>query len=200
MEYLPLVNSRGEYVGKASRSQCHGNPDLIHPVVHLHIMNSAHEIFLQKRSLNKDLFPGFWDSSVGGHIGFGEEVRQALIRESKEEVGVDAGEARFLYKYIMKNQYESEYVYSFLLHWDGPLQINSKELAEGKFFSKDEIQRKLGTSFFTLEKTIIHGDGFFFRPASLWDAPPQIISKADDLLTPNFEEEFRRLITIEGIF
>jgi len=149
MEYLPLVNSRGEPVGKAPRTECHGNPDLIHPVVHLHIFNSEHKLFLQKRSLTKDLFPGFWDSSVGGHIGFGEEVREALARESKEEVGIDAAQALFLYSYIMKNQYESEYIYSYLLNWDGPIRINLTELAEGRFFSKKEIQERLGTAFFT---------------------------------------------------
>ncbi|MBN1797434.1 MAG: hypothetical protein JW822_02585 [Spirochaetales bacterium] len=59
MEYLPLINSQGEIIGKATRSQCHGNPDLIHPVVHLLILNSEHNLFLQKRSPAKDLFPNF---------------------------------------------------------------------------------------------------------------------------------------------
>ena len=179
MEHLPLVNSNGDPIGKVSRDVCHGNPELIHPVVHLHIINSDHKLFLQKRSLTKDLFPGFWDTAVGGHIGFGEEVREALIRESNEELGIDARQARFLYSYIMKNQYESEYVYSYLLHWDEQIHINVNEIAEGRFFSKKEIQERLGKACLTCART---------------DTP------AADMFTPNFEEEFRRLIKVEGVF
>lgn len=149
MEYLPIVNTNGEPIGKASRDECHGNPNLMHPVVHLHVFNSVHKLFLQKRSPTKDLFPGFWDSSVGGHIGVGEDVKQALARESNEELGLYTEKARFLYSYIMKNKYECEYVYSYLLVWNGPIQINQKELSQGRFFSKNDIQIQLGKAFFT---------------------------------------------------
>ncbi len=148
-EYLPLVDAAGRPVGGALRSQCHGNPSLIHPVVHLHVCNSAHKLFLQKRADQKDLFPGFWDTAVGGHVGFSEEIKDALQREAREELGIDAGAAKFLYSYVMRNKFESEFVYTYLLSWNTKLRINREEISEGKFFTKTEITKKLGTGFFT---------------------------------------------------
>jgi isopentenyldiphosphate isomerase len=148
-EYLPLVDARGRVYGQALRSECHGNPKMIHPVVHLHVFNSKQRLFLQKRSPNKDLFPGFWDTSVGGHIGINENAEQALQREAKEELGIDAGQARFLYSYLMCNTYESEYVYTYLIYWDKKFSINDYEISEARFFSRRQIEKKLGISFFT---------------------------------------------------
>ena len=87
-EWFPLVNEAGETIGKASRAECHSGSKLLHPVVHLHIFNRAGELYLQKRSLNKDIQPGKWDTSVGGHVDYGENVEDALLREAREELGI----------------------------------------------------------------------------------------------------------------
>ena len=68
-EWLPIVDEKGEVTGQAPRSICHSGSKLLHPVVHLHITNDRHELFLQKRSMKKDLLPGMWDTAVVGHIG-----------------------------------------------------------------------------------------------------------------------------------
>ncbi|MBL7972789.1 MAG: septation protein IspZ, partial [Prolixibacteraceae bacterium] len=59
-EWLPLVNERGEITGKAPRSLCHRGEKLLHPVVHLHVLNNQKHIYLQKRPLNKLVQPGKW--------------------------------------------------------------------------------------------------------------------------------------------
>ena len=84
-EWLPIVDEKGEVTGQAPRSICHSGSKLLHPVVHLHITNDRHELFLQKRSMKKDLLPGMWDTAVGGHIGVNEKVEDALKREASEE-------------------------------------------------------------------------------------------------------------------
>ena len=38
-EWLPIVNEKGEVVGKATRRSCHSGSMLLHPVVHLHLIN-----------------------------------------------------------------------------------------------------------------------------------------------------------------
>ena len=70
-EVFPLVNEDGTIIGKATRSFCHSGSKALHPVVHLHILNDRGEIYLQKRSMKKDIQPGKWDTAVGGHIDFG---------------------------------------------------------------------------------------------------------------------------------
>ena len=52
-EWFDLVTPKGEVVGKAPRSVVHGNPDLLHSVVHVHIINKEGLLYLQKRAVNK---------------------------------------------------------------------------------------------------------------------------------------------------
>ncbi len=149
IEYLPLVDEAGNVIGKASRTECHGNPALIHPVVHLHVFGSGGRLLLQRRSAGKDLLPGFWDTAVGGHIAFGEDTRRALERETREELGISAEKAEFCHKYLWRTRVESEFVSTFILESDGPFKINPREVAEVLFFSRGEILEKTGEEFFT---------------------------------------------------
>ena len=68
-EWFPLVNEEGETIGKATRKECHSGSKLLHPVIHLHIFNKDGDLYLQKRSMNKDIQPGKWDTAVGEGIG-----------------------------------------------------------------------------------------------------------------------------------
>ena len=52
-EIFPIVNSEGEVIGSATRSECHAKTFILHPVVHLHIFNSKCELYLQKRVMTK---------------------------------------------------------------------------------------------------------------------------------------------------
>ena len=69
-EWLPIVNEKGEVVGKATRRSCHSGSMLLHPVVHLHLINGQGDIYLQKRSMKKNFLPGMWDTAVGGHVAW----------------------------------------------------------------------------------------------------------------------------------
>jgi isopentenyldiphosphate isomerase len=149
IEYLPLVDEKGNVMGKAARSECHGNPALIHPVVHLHVFGSDGRLLLQHRSAEKDLLPGYWDTAVGGHIAFGEETLQALEREAQEELGIAPHTARFLYQYLWRTKIESEFVSTFSLQSDGPFRIDPREVSEVRLFSRQEISGKMGEEFFT---------------------------------------------------
>ena len=88
-EILEIVNSAGEVVGSALRSEVHGNPSMMHRVVHVLVVNTRGGILLQKRSSHKDVAPGKWDTSVGGHVGAGEDIFSSSVREMYEELGIE---------------------------------------------------------------------------------------------------------------
>lgn len=137
-----MVNNQDQIIGEARRSEVHGNPGLIHRVSHVLVFNSRGELYLQKRSLTKDVQPGKWDTSVGGHLDKGESYLEAAKREMKEEIGIETDDIQFLYKYLHSNQYESEYVSTFHCLWDGVIMVNEDEIAEGKFWTLDEIMQQ----------------------------------------------------------
>ncbi|MBN1608436.1 MAG: NUDIX domain-containing protein [Polyangiaceae bacterium] len=150
-ELFPIVDEQGQVIGSAPRGQVHGNPKLLHPVVHCLVTNSRGELLLQRRCLDKDIQPGRWDTSVGGHVAFGESIEHALRREMKEEVGLELEETNltFLYRYVHTNPVESELVYTFSYVSEGPFVRQVEEIDELRFFGREELDRALGTGMFT---------------------------------------------------
>ncbi len=138
-EIFDVVNDADEVVGRASREQVHGNPELTHRVAHVLVFNSAGSLFLQLRSPTKDVQPNRWDTSVGGHVDAGETYEQAARREMREELGIDDAEIEPLYRYLHRNEYESEMVATFRAVWDGAVRIDRSEITEGRFWSLAEI-------------------------------------------------------------
>lgn len=148
-EIFEIVDENDRVIGKALRSECHGNPALIHRVAHVLVFNSRREVLLQKRSCYKDIQPGRWDTSVGGHLMPGESYWEAARRESFEEIGLVDPELKFLYFSGIRNSIESENVGTFYTIFDGPFEFNPKEIDELKFWDASQIQSQIGKEVFT---------------------------------------------------
>ncbi len=148
-EWFPLVNEAGETIGKATRKECHSGSKLLHPVVHLHIFNDQGELYLQKRSIHKDIQPGKWDTAVGGHVDYGEKVEDALRREVREELGVTDFMPKFAMRYVFESVVEKELVNTFTTCYNGPFAPDPVELDGGRFWSLSEIESNLGKGVFT---------------------------------------------------
>jgi isopentenyldiphosphate isomerase len=166
-EQLDIIDSEDRVIGQAPRAEVHGNPALLHRVVHVLVFDRKGRIFLQKRSRNKDVQPGKWDSSVGGHVDAGESREYAVLRELAEELGIPgdgraAPELKFLHSYIHGNECESEMVTTWITLWEGPFYLQESEISDGRFWEPVEID---------LRRTSESGSGPF---------------------TPNFLDELRR--------
>lgn len=157
-EKFPLVDEEGRVIGSATRGECHNGSRLLHPVVHLHVFNSAGDIYLQKRPEWKDIQPRKWDTAVGGHMDYGETPEQALRREVNEELGITDFVPEFVDKYVFDSKRERELVYVNRTTYDGPVRPSAEELDGGRFWTMQEIKEAMGK----------------------------------EILTPNFESEFKR--------
>ena len=148
-ELLPVVTPEGTVVGKATRGECHdGRSMLLHPVVHLHVFNPQGEVYLQHRPAWKSIQPNRWDTAVGGHIDLDETPTEALLRETREEIGLTDFTPRFLCRYVHESECERELVYVYTTTTDAPL-TPSEELDGGRFFSISELQQHMGQCYFT---------------------------------------------------
>lgn len=148
-EILPIVEPSGEVIGRALREYCHGGSKVLHPVVHLHIIRRDGSLYLQKRSLKKDLLPGYWDTAVGGHVTYGESVIETLYRESQEELGMMEFHPMWLQSYIWESDAERELVSVFATVGNFSPVPDGDEVEEGRFWDMNEIEKCLSDSLFT---------------------------------------------------
>lgn len=149
-ETLPVVDANGVVEARAARSHCHA-AGLLHPVVHLEIVDRYSRIFLQHRSPNKETFPGRWDVAVGGHVSYGEFFQEALIREAGEEIGFYDFNPQFLDSYIVEQDGERELVALYVAVGSYDLHPDNYEVSEGRYWTLEEIDSKLGKDIFTPE-------------------------------------------------
>ncbi len=138
-EIFDIVNERDEVIGRLPRSQVH-REKLKHRAVHVLVFNARGEIFLQKRSMAKDCFPGTWDSSASGHLDSGEDYDACAVRELREEIGlvIAAAPAR-LFKIAACAETGEEFCWVYRLQSEGPFVLHPEEIERGDWFTPARV-------------------------------------------------------------
>jgi len=148
-EWLDVVDEQGNVFDTARRRELHSNPNMIHRAVHIIVTNPEGHIFLQKRAETKDIQPGKWDTSVGGHLAIGEDFNDAAKRELYEELGISGVPLEKLYSYLWKSDVETESVRTFLCTYAGEFRLDADEIETGRYWTNEEIRSNLGKGEFT---------------------------------------------------
>lgn len=148
-EMVPVVDPTGVVTGIIPRQEAHSGSRLLHPVVHLHILDHFGKILLQKRSMNKHFLPGMWDSAVGGHVSFGESIEEALFRETREELGLTDYNPVFIDSYVYESSRERELVAVFATVGDFMFNPDRDEVEKVKWWSDNEIRASIGKGMIT---------------------------------------------------
>lgn len=145
---LDIVNEKDEVIGQDTRENIHKN-GLLHREVSAWVFNSRGKVILQKRSMNKKSHPGLWSLSVSGHVESGDSYIISVIRELKEELGLEVKENELieLNKSLVdgnlvndknNNRFSVRYAYKFDGDING-LTIQKEELDEIKWWNIDEL-------------------------------------------------------------
>ena len=138
-EIFDVVDSENKIIGQASRYEVHRNA-LMHRSAHILVFNHKGNLFLQKRSMNKDESPGLWDSSAAGHVASGEDYLFCAKRELEEELSV-SNEPLDQIMYIPaqpKTLWEHVHVYRCVT--GSKIKINEYEVSEGRFWGISEVK------------------------------------------------------------
>lgn len=140
-EFFDIYDEQGNHAGIAPRSECHGNPALIHCTAHVVVKHpETGALLLQKRRMDKDIQPGKWDTAVGGHLDCGESFLIAAVRELAEELGVtEKVELRHLFDSKIRNEIESENTRVFGVELAGPFAFQASEIDTVRFFTASEL-------------------------------------------------------------
>ena len=155
MELFDIIDENGDPTGQTvERSIAHAE-GIPHRTAHIWIIrrgNEKTEILLQKRSRNKDSFPGKFDTSSAGHIQAGDEPMESALRELEEELGIHAESAdlQFAGKFpisfareIHGKIFRDEEI-AFVYIYDHPVEIDHLTL------QKEEVEE---VQWFDLEET-----------------------------------------------
>ena len=148
-EWFPVVESSGLVIGRSTRDYCHGGAKPLHPVVHVHIIDRMSRIYLQKRSMQKEIQPGKWDTAVGGHVSYGEVILEAVYRESSEELGLVDFHPIHILTYEFESSVEKEMVNVFAAVGSYELTPDLDEVDEGRWWDIADIDATLGKGVFT---------------------------------------------------
>lgn len=154
MEIFDIVDELGRPTGKTvERSTAH-RLGIRHRTAHIWVIrqrDGKYECLLQKRSLDKDSFPGQYDTSSAGHIHAGDEVITSALREMEEELGIKAEKKDLksagsfdikVDKFFHREEFHDRET-AFVFVYDKPININDlqlqkEEVDEVRWFSIEE--------------------------------------------------------------
>jgi isopentenyl-diphosphate Delta-isomerase len=138
-EIFDIVNERDEVIGQLPRGEVH-RQGLRHRAVHLMVFDRRGNVFLQKRSMKKDCFPGAWDSSAAGHLDCGETYDACVFREAREELGLHLAA---LPEKIMRIEAcpgtGMEFVWVYRCVTEGPFVLHPEEIDTGGWFAPEHL-------------------------------------------------------------
>jgi isopentenyl-diphosphate Delta-isomerase len=142
-EIFDIVNERDEVIGRRPRREVHRDGHK-HRAIHVLVFDSGGRVFLQKRSMSKDTFPGAWDSSASGHLDTGEDYDACAVRELREEIGlnVSAPPTR-LFKIAACAETGQEFVWVYRLESNGPFVLHPEEIETGEWLSPREVAERI---------------------------------------------------------
>lgn len=156
-EFLDVLNKNGEYTNEiVSRDECHLKGLWHKAVVVFIISDDDKKVLLQQRSSNKKLWPNLWDITAGGHVLSGEFGYEAVLREVKEEIGVELNKNDLTFigattsenvKDSIINRHYNEY---YIVHKNidvKDITLQQEEVQNIKWFDKDEIIKRINNNY-----------------------------------------------------
>ena len=111
-----------------------------HMVCEAVIQHAEGDYLLMQRSLEKDIYPGAWEIGAGGSALKGENKLEAVLREVREETGIDTGEFKEIYRVIHEER--QVIYYGYLLKTDyakNAIKLQEGETIDYKWLTKEEF-------------------------------------------------------------
>lgn len=146
-EMLDIVDEADEVVAQATREAVHaGNHP--HRATHMVLQNTCGEVFVQLRSLSKDMHPGLWDTSAAGHVDAGESYIDCAVRELFEELGlqVEADRLQEFMRVAPSHENGYEFVRVYWVKSDDPITLEAAEIDDGRWVSAAELDSWMAES------------------------------------------------------
>lgn len=137
-ERVQIVDRDNRPSGAATRREMRRR-GLIYRATYILVLNGAGELFLQRRSLAKDMYPGYFDPVAGGVVLEGEDYDASARRELAEELGVGAAELATLFDFYYQDAHNKLWGRAYECRHEGPFVLQASEIDEGFFCAPAEV-------------------------------------------------------------
>ncbi|MEO6030131.1 MAG: NUDIX domain-containing protein [Candidatus Binatia bacterium] len=139
-ELVDVVDEADRVLRRATRAEMRRD-NLLHRAVYILVRGSYSDLFVHRRTITKDVYPGYWDVTVGGVVGAGEDYDTAARRELAEEIGVECDSVEPLFAVRYQDASTQLIGRAYLARHDGPLRLQVEEIAYGSFVTLAEAER-----------------------------------------------------------
>ncbi len=139
-ELIDVVDTEDRVVRQASRAEMR-RANLLHRAVYILVRNSRGELFVHQRTASKDVYPSYWDVTVGGVVAAGEDYEPAARREIAEEIGASCDTLIPLFEVRYRDASTQLIGKAFLARYDGPVVLQQEEIASGNFVTLAVAER-----------------------------------------------------------
>jgi isopentenyl-diphosphate delta-isomerase type 1 len=143
-ELLPVVDEQDRVVRLATRREIH-TEGLLHRAVHVVLHDGMGRVLLQQRSASKDHLPGWWDVSVGGHVGPGEDYDEAAVREIEEEMGIVGAEPLWIARQEPSELTGWEFIHVFMFQAAGVVRPDPDEISNIAWVTGGEYHERMAS-------------------------------------------------------
>ncbi|MGE4401902.1 MAG: NUDIX hydrolase YfcD [Desulfobulbus sp.] len=138
-EIVAIVDEENQPIGAVTRKIMR-QQRLIHRASYILVFNTAGELFIQKRTLTKDIYPGYWDLAAGGVVLEGESYEESAKRELREELGVSGAKLRPLFDQYYEDADNRVWGRIFACTSNGPFTLQEEEIDYGRFINLGKIE------------------------------------------------------------
>jgi len=147
-ELVQIVDRNNNPIGVEPRRVMRAN-GLTHRASYIFVFNSRDELFIQKRTSSKDIYPGYWDVAAGGVMLAGETDNDSARRELAEELGITVPNIEYLFHHYHETGNNKVWGAIYRCRHDGPFKLQAEEVEYGEFVSVDDVLRRTYSEDFT---------------------------------------------------
>ncbi len=152
-EIVAIVDEHNHVIGSAPQREMRARR-LPHRSTYIFVFNSQGELFVQKRTMTKDIYPGYYDPCTGGVVLHGESYELSAIRELEEEVGIRDVSLTWHFNVYFENDHVRVWGGVFSCVYDGAMVLQAEEVESGEFLPIETIWQRAQTKQPLIHRTV----------------------------------------------
>ena len=137
-EIVAIVDKHNRVIGSVTRAEMRAK-GLGHRATYILVFNQKGEVFVHKRTLTKDVCPGYYDVVAGGVVLADESYEESALRELEEELGIRNIPLKTLFDFYYEEPKSMVWGRAFSCEYNGKIVLQKEEIESGEFMSIEKI-------------------------------------------------------------